>query len=56
MPDYTTALPTATLPPAQFLINGQWRAGRGTVQTAITNPATGECLARYASPSAADLD
>jgi succinate-semialdehyde dehydrogenase/glutarate-semialdehyde dehydrogenase len=40
----------------QQLIDGVWRAGGGSASTEIVNPATGSVLARYTSPTRADLD
>lgn len=40
----------------KLFIDGQWIAGSGDVEAAIVNPATGETVATYRSPSTADLD
>lgn len=40
----------------RFLIDGQWRSGGGDVEATIIDPATGNTVARYRSPSADDLD
>ncbi|HRP74711.1 MAG TPA: NAD-dependent succinate-semialdehyde dehydrogenase [Rhodocyclaceae bacterium] len=50
-----TLLPEFLRTPA-FFIDGVWRIGTGDEEGAIVNPATGEALARYRSPSADDVD
>lgn len=40
----------------KFLIDGRWRHGAGDVEGVIINPATGETLSSYRSPSVADTD
>jgi succinate-semialdehyde dehydrogenase/glutarate-semialdehyde dehydrogenase len=44
------------LPRPLLLVNGRWREAAGSLATDITDPATGQRLASYASPSSADLD
>ena len=39
-----------------FFIDGAWRTGTGDGEGTIVNPATGEVLARYRSPSVDDID
>ncbi len=39
-----------------FFIDGAWRTGTGGVESAIVDPASGQVLARYLSPSAHDVD
>lgn len=51
----TNGLPDFLRAP-KFFIDGQWRAGNGDVEAAIVNPASGDTLATYRSPSLDDLD